>query len=180
MIKYIALLRGINVGGKNIIPMPQLIKAFEQRGFINVSTYINSGNIIFDSDTKDEMAIKDVCEELITANFGLNISVGIITSRELTEALVNAPFWWNSDKEAKHNAIFVIPPMTSAEACEQIGEIKPEYEQIAYHGKVIFWSAPLATFSRTRLTKIVQNKTMYNSLTIRNANTTLKLAELAL
>jgi uncharacterized protein (DUF1697 family) len=68
--------------------------------------------------------------------------------------------------------------MTAAEVCARIGEIKPEYESIARHGRVIFWSAPIATFSRTRLTKIVQSKALYNAITIRNANTTLKLAAL--
>jgi len=69
--------------------------------------------------------------------------------------------------------------MTAEVVCAQIGEIKPEYEKIAYHGKVIFWSAPIATFSRTRLTKIVYSKTINNSITVRNANTALKLATLA-
>ncbi|MCL2488346.1 MAG: DUF1697 domain-containing protein, partial [Oscillospiraceae bacterium] len=86
--------------------------------------------------------------------------------------------WWGHDADSKHNAIFVIPPMTTAEVLTQIGEIKPEYEKIDHHDRVIFWSAPIATFSRTRLTKIVQSKSAYNAITVRNANTAFKLAEL--
>ena len=178
MTKYIALLRGINVGGKNIIKMADLKAAFEKRGFKNISTYINSGNILFDSEM-DESSIKTTCENLIAERFGLDIPVCVISAPELSDALAHAPDWWNSDPQSKHNAIFVIPPMTTEEICAQVGEIKPEYEKLAYHGKVLFWSAPIATFSRTRLTKIVQGKAAYNAITIRNANTTLKLAELA-
>ena len=178
MTKYIALLRGINVGGNNIIKMADLKAAFERQGFQNFFTYINSGNVLFDSEL-DETVVKSDCEGLIESGFGLKIPVGIISAAELRDALAHAPDWWNSDPQSKHNAIFVIPPMTAEAVCIQVGEIKPEYEKLAYHGKVLFWSAPIATFSRTRLTKIVQSKAAYNAITIRNANTALKLAELA-
>ena len=176
--KYIALLRGINVGGKNIIKMADLKSAFERQGFQNVSAYINSGNIIFDSNL-NEAAVKNTCESLITKEFSLNIPVCVISAADLINSLSHAPDWWNSGPESKHNAIFVIPPMTAEAVSAQVGEIKPEYEKLAYYGKVLFWSAPMATFSRTRLTKIVQSKAAYNAITIRNANTALKLAELA-
>jgi len=178
MIRYIALLRGVNVGGNNKLAMPALKAAFERQGFQNVITYINSGNIIFDSDLT-ESDVKSACEDLIEASFGLKIAVGIITADELSDALAHAPAWWDADAESKHNAIFVIPPATVQDVCAQIGDIKPEYEKIFYFNKIIFWSAPVATFSRTRLTTIVKDKTVYNAVTIRNANTAKKLAELA-
>ncbi|MDR1564834.1 MAG: DUF1697 domain-containing protein [Oscillospiraceae bacterium] len=179
MTKYIALLRGVNVGGNNKIAMPQLKAAFEKAGFQNTFTYINSGNIIFESDL-DEAAVKAACEALIAENFSLNILVCIITAAELHDALAHAPDWWGSAEDSKHNAIFLISPATAAEILAQIGETKPEVEKISCYGRVIFWSAPLATFSRTRLTKIVQSKAAYNAITIRNANTAKKLARLTL
>jgi len=175
--RYIALLRGVNVGGKNVISMPKLKAAFEKHGFCNVFTYINSGNIIFESEL-DTAAATAACEKLITMECGLDIVVGIITADELTEALKHAPVWWDDDPNSKHNALFVIPPMTTQEVCEEIGGIKPEYEKLGFYGNVIFWSAPLETFSRTRLTQIVRSKKAYNAITIRNANTTKKLGEL--
>jgi len=178
MPKYIALLRGINVGGNNIIAMPDLKAAFIRQGFQNVTTYINSGNIIFDSEMIDEVAVKTDCEALILANFSLDITVCVISAADLLEALANAPDWWNNSPDCKHNAIFVIPPMTAADICVQVGDVKPEYEKVAYHGRVIFWSAPIKTFSRTRWSKIVQSKTAYHHITIRNANTALKLAKM--
>ena len=78
----------------------------------------------------------------------------------------------------KHNAIFVIPPATAQQIAQLVGEAKPEYEQVDFYENVIFWSAPLKTFSRTRWSKIVQSKQAYNAITIRNYNTTQKLAQL--
>jgi uncharacterized protein (DUF1697 family) len=166
------------VGGKNKISMPELKAAFEGRGFQNVVTYINSGNILFDGDLGLQET-KAACEDLIETGFGLKIAVGIITADHLADALTHAPEWWNSDADSTHNAIFAIPPATAEEIRSAVGEAKPEYEKIYCHGSVIFWSAPLKTYARTRWSKIVQNKAVYNLITIRNANTTLKLAALA-
>ena len=176
MKKCIALLRGVNVGGKNKIAMPNLQAAFEAAGFSDVLTYINSGNIIF-SAAGEEAELSARCEAIIKTRFGLNISVAVISAEALAEALHGAPSWWGDDSKSKHNAIFVIPPADAAEIAKQAGEIKPEYEKIATCGQVIFWSAPIATFSKTRWSK-VSATSAYQSITIRNANTAKKLAAL--
>lgn len=177
MKKYIALLRGINVGGNNKIIMRQLKEAFRQAGFTDAQTYINSGNVIFSSNDSEE-ALQAVCEALILEQFGLRISVAIISAEELSDALDHAPEWWNISNGAKNNAIFVIQPATAENICTEVGKIKPEYEKVAYYGKVIFWSAPMETFSRTRWSKVSGTKT-YQNITIRNATTAIKLAQLA-
>ena len=92
MTRFIALLRGINVGGKNIIKMADLKAAFERRGFQDVTTYINSGNVLFGSEL-DESAAQAVCEKLIAEEFGLDIPVCVISAADLTDALANAPDW---------------------------------------------------------------------------------------
>ncbi|WP_318505780.1 DUF1697 domain-containing protein [Bacillus sp. T3] len=178
MRKYIAFLRGINVGGKNKISMPELKNVFEQNGFKDVVTYINSGNIIFTCDYKDEKKLKEECEVLITNKFQLTIPVSIIAVNDLIAALNHAPLWWGHDKDSKHNTIFVIPPTTVEEVIESVGVIKPEYEKVDHYGRVIFWSAPIETFSRTRWSKIV-GSSLYDSITIRNSNTVRKLLQLA-
>ena len=96
----------------------------------------------------------------------------------LSAALDHAPSWWDQDKDSKHNAIIIIPPVTADEVFKEVGEIKPEYEKADYFGQVVFWSAPVKTFSRTRWSKVV-GSSVYNSITIRNANTVKKLAQLA-
>jgi uncharacterized protein (DUF1697 family) len=179
MIKYIALLRGINVGGKNTIKMSDLKTSFEQRGFQNIITYIGSGNVLFDSDL-EEHAAKLVCENLIVEDFDIHIPVCVISVADLTDALCHAPDWWNMASDTRHDAFFVIPPATAEQIVAHIGQIKQEYESLAYHGRVIFWSAPMSTFSRTRVSKIIpKDKAVYHAITVRNANTTLKLVELA-
>jgi uncharacterized protein (DUF1697 family) len=175
MKRYIALLRGVNVGGNGIIKMSDLKAAFEQVGFLEVVTYINSGNVLFNSEL-DEAAAKETCEKLIADKFGLDIPVCVILGSDLREALAHAPVWWNSDPESKHNAIFVIPPATAGELCSRVGA--EEYEKVSFHGKLIFWSAPVAKFSRTRWSKISRDKSKYRTITVRNANTALKLADL--
>lgn len=179
MEKYIALLRGINVSGRNKVSMPLLKVAFEDMGFLNISTYINSGNVLFFSENNDKIEISSRCKAMIDKRFMLDVPVAIISLKELSEALSNAPKWWdvNSTEEVIHQAIFLIPPVTIEEVFRAVGEAKPEYEQVGYHENVIFWSAPRATLSKTRWYKIASSS-VNNKVTIRNARTTKKLLSL--
>lgn len=176
MEKYIALLRGINISGKNKVSMPLLKVAFEDMGFLNVSTYINSGNVLFSSENNDKNEISGLCKAMIEERFMLDIPIVIISLKELSEALDNTPKWWdiNSDEEVIHQAIFPIPSVTIEEVYKAVGEAKPEYEQVDYYKNVIFWSAPRATLSKTRWYKIASSS-VNNKVTIRNASTTKKL-----
>jgi uncharacterized protein (DUF1697 family) len=179
--RYVALLRGVNVGGKNKVVMSELRVALEEAGFRDVVSYINSGNLLFDSELGvDEVA--SVCERVILDSFGVDVRVVVLTADELVATVEAAPDWWGVDAgvgaESKHNAIVVIDPLSAAEACELVG-VRPEYESVAWSGRVIFWSAPLATFSRTAWQKAVTQKTVYDNITIRNANTMRRLAEMA-
>lgn len=159
--------------------MPELKAALEEQCFQNVLTYINSGNVFFDSDMSESDA-KITCEAVVNSTFGLDIPIRITTAAELREVLDNAPDWWgNADDSIHHDAIFVISPTTVGEVCAKVGEPKPEYEKIACSMRVILWSASLANYSRTRWSKIAGNKEIRNTVTVRNANTTRKLLELA-
>lgn len=175
--KYVALLRGINVGGDNRVPMPELKSCFVDAGFSAVSTYINSGNVLFESSESNIVQLIATCEAAIESAFGFHVVCCIITADELRHCIRNAPAWWDIDDSSKHNAMFVIPPRTSADIMDEVGEAKPEYESVAAIGPILFWSAPIATFGRTRYNNIVGTKA-YKSITIRNANTAKKLAEL--
>ena len=178
MEKYIAFLRGINVGGKNKISMSELKELFKQNGFQDVVTYINSGNIIFSSNNSDEKKLKEECEILILDKFKLSIPVLVISFHDLLTAINSAPLWWDQDKDSKHNAIFILPSITVDEVFSEVGEIKPEYEKVDYYGRIVFWSAPIKTFSRTRWSKVV-GSSAYDSITIRNAKTVKKILQLA-
>lgn len=174
--KYIALLRGINISGKNKVSMPLLKVAFEGMGLSNVSTYINSGNVLFSSESNDKCEISSRCKAMIEEKFMLDVPVVIISLKELSVILDSTPEWWdiNSDEEVIHQAIFLIPPVTIEEVYKAVGEAKPEYEQVDYHKNVIFWSAPRATLSKTKWYKIASSS-VNDKVTIRNASTTKKL-----
>jgi uncharacterized protein (DUF1697 family) len=176
--KYIALLRGINVGGNNKVSMAELKQSFESLGFENVRTYINSGNVIFDTVEQNTVHLVQMCEDAIEKKFGFRVVCCVISALDLKSALDHAPVWWGLENDEKHNAIFVIPPATAREIMKAVGEAKPEYEKVASYGSVIFWTAPMQTFARTRYSKIV-NTSVYKSVTIRNANTMRKLVELS-
>lgn len=175
--KYIALLRGINVGGNNKVSMAELKRCFEELGFGSVRTYINSGNVIFETDETDKSVLVERCEQSIERHFGFRVICCVITAEELKNALAHAPKWWDEDPSAKNNALFVIAPATAEQVMHEVGQAKPEYEKVAAYEPVIFWTAPLETFGRTRYSGIVGTRA-YQSITIRNANTTKRLAEL--
>lgn len=176
--KFIALLRGINVGGNNKVSMADLKDCFIKAGFLNVSTYINSGNVIFESNITDvnELIIK--CESLIEDKFGFHVVCAIISANHLEYMIDKVPVWWGVGDEFKHNAIFVINPKKATDIADSVGDVKLEYESVEVRDQIIFWSAPIKTFSRTRYSKIVGTD-LYKFITIRNFNTTKKLAELS-
>ena len=176
--KYIALLRGVNVGGQRKVSMPLLKVAFEKVGFENVSTYINSGNVIFTSEELSIEILQEKCMKLLSEKFSLDIPIAVISSDDLADALDHAPEWWDVDKNLKHNAFFVISPTKAEELISEVGEVKHEYEHVDYHGQVIFWSAELSSFSKTKWSKYVSGGGG-KTITIRNANTTKKLLSLS-
>lgn len=175
--RYVALLRGVNVGGNNKVPMKDLKDCFEKAGFLNVLTYINSGNIVFDSEETSTEKLTAQCRAILEQNFGLSIPLALIDALALKDTLDHAPAWWDADPEARHNALFVIPPAKADEVCTGVGPVRSEYEKVASYQNVIFWSASVKTISRTRWSKIVGTKA-YQDVTIRNANTTKKLLAL--
>jgi uncharacterized protein (DUF1697 family) len=177
--RYVALLRGINISGKNKIAMLELKKEFEKLDFFEVLTYINSGNIIFSSNIEDTDIIENNIKLMIQNKFNLNIPVFIITIEKLAMILKNAPDWWGNDnKEIYDNIIFIIPPTTYEEVFLEIGEAKQEYEKISNYKNVIYWSFDLKSYSKTNWIKTANSK-INNKVTIRTANTMKKLFELS-
>lgn len=157
--------------------MSELKQCFEAAGFTGVSTYINSGNVIFESKLTNEAELVGICEAAIEKAFGFHVVCAVIAADDLKEAMQHAPKWWGESDDDKHNAIFVIAPAATPEVMKAVGEIKPEYEKVDSYGPIIFWTAPVKTFGRSRYSKIVGTKA-YQSVTIRNSNTAKKLVEI--
>ena len=179
MERYIALLRGINISGKNKIAMAQLKAGFAESGFTEVSTYLNSGNVVFSSDCHDEAILADTIETMIRNRFALEIPALVIRQQVLKEMLNNAPDWWGEDnKEIYDNLIFMLPPLTYEKLYEEIGEPKAEYERVQQYREVIFWSFDRKNYQKTNWWSKTANSGVSNRLTIRTANTVRKIAEM--
>ena len=175
--RYIALLRGINISGKNKIPMEELKKEFEKLGFEEVKTYLNSGNVIFSSDEDDIEKFTEQIETMIKNQFGFVIPVFVIAKEKLEDILRNTPCWWGNDnKEIYDNLIFIMPPATFSDVYNEIGEPKEGSEKIMAYKEAVFWSFSRKEYQKTNWWSKTANSSISSKLTIRTANTVRKIA----
>lgn len=175
---YIALLRGINVGGKNKIKMAELKLSFEDLGYQNVRTYINSGNVLFKSDCYDAIEIQKSIEKMILDSFNLMIPVCVITHAQLVNIIKHSPDWWDKGENTLDYAIFVLQPFQTTDVLMGVGEPIHIYEEISHYDRVIYWTASLDTYTKSRWYKIASSS-VNDAVTIRNSNTVNKLLLLA-
>ncbi len=179
MKRYIAFLRGINISGKNKVPMADLKVNFEQTGFSEVQTYLNSGNIAFSSDQDDKNIIQSQLEQMMKDKFDLNIPVFIILKDELEDVLLHAPDWWGNDnKEIYDNLIFIMKPVTFSEVFQEIGAPKDGFERIQEYKETVFWSFIRKDYQKTNWWSKTANSSISNSLTIRTASTVRKICRM--
>lgn len=179
VMKYIALLRGINISGKNKIVMSELKKEFTNMGYKEVITYLNSGNVVFESDIKDKNAIKNNIQLMIKDKFKFDIPIQVITSQELEELIIHSPDWWGKDnKEIYDNIIFIIPPTTYNEVFDTIGSPN-EYEKIQEYKNNIFWSFDLKNYRKANWWSKTASTNISGKITIRTANTMKKILEIS-
>ena len=179
MKRYVALLRGINISGKNKVPMAELKKGFEKLAFEEVKTYLNSGNVIFSSDEDDTKKFTKQIEVMITEQFDLDIPVFVISKEALEDILHHAPDWWGNDnKEIYDNLIFMMPPANFSDVYNDIGEPEKELEQIENYKEVIFWSFSRKDYQKTNWWSKTANANISTKLTIRTANTIRKIANM--
>lgn len=173
--RYLALLRGINVGGKNKVAMAALRECFEAAGLSEASTYINSGNIFFSHDETSEVKLVDMCEEVIEKTFGFPVVVMVISKPDYVEAMGHKPTWWGSGEEGiRSDALFVIPPKTTREVRAEM-KVRPDMpDQFDEYGQVIFWSLPMEKYGKSIVPKIIGTP-IYKSVTIRSSTTAHKL-----
>ena len=175
--KYIVLLRGINIRGKNKISMAEL-KSELDKNYQNVLTYLNSGNVILDSDKNKEYVMNDIYN-IIKNRFNLDIPIFVITSSELEDVLKNSPKWWEtSNKETYDNLIFLIPPTKYEEVYNTIGEPKDNIDQITEYNNTIFWTFDLKNYRKSTWWVKTASTSIKDKITIRTANTMKKILEL--
>lgn len=177
IMKYIALLRGVNVGGNTKIKMAELKTALENTEFSNISTYIQSGNILFTSENTDIPQIEKIIHDVILKVFNLDIAVVVKSSLEWQQVINNAPNWWGESTEFKHNLIVLLHPEDTQTTMNAIGALKPDIEFAEAGEGVIYQSISIQYFGRTTSGKLASNP-VYKQLTIRNYNTANKLLHL--
>jgi len=181
MTQYIALLRGINVGGKNKIKMADLREALSNVGFTNVQTYIQSGNILLESN-EDEATLRTLIEHTIEQEFALSIKTVIRTSEQLKQIVENCPFSEeqialveaNSEKESLYVAMLLDEP--HIERIEKLNRLDFGADQYSVVGRDVY----LLFDHSIRNSKLaIQVEKLGQLITTRNWKTINKLIELS-
>jgi uncharacterized protein (DUF1697 family) len=174
---YVALLRGINVGGRNLIRMPALKAAFEADGFEDVATYIQSGNVLFASRESKTAAFTGRIEAMLADAFDYVPTVVVRSRTQMRTIVDRAPKGFGArPKEFRYDVIFLKEPLTAKGAIKEVA-MHPEVDTGHAGPGVLYFSRLEARATASRLNKIVASP-IYPNITIRNWNTTTKLLAL--
>lgn len=174
--KYLALIRGINVGGNSIIKMAKLKELFLKSGFTEVASYIQSGNVIFTSTESGKDKISKKIEKSLYDHFGIVVRVIVLTYAELEKILDGVPSAWKSPKDLRCYIAFVREPVTAEDVFKEI--IPNEGIDFVKKEKgVLYLSTLLSGITKSKFSRL-SGKKIYQDITIRNYTTTRKLLEL--
>lgn len=178
MAQYVALLRGINVGGNNKIKMADLKTCFEKQGFTNVMTYIQSGNVLFEANAKNQQALTIQIENMLAKTFSFKARVVLRSHNELAQIVASAPKDFGTEP-AKYRSyvIFLKDSLSTAETLQAIPLKEGVDKTWAGPKGVIFHQRVEARATQSHLGKLIAMP-IYQDMTIRNWNTTTKLLAL--
>jgi uncharacterized protein (DUF1697 family) len=172
----VALLRGINVGGKGIISMKELKKSFEKAGFTNVETYINSGNVIFESKEKNLRKLEKQIEQILNKNHKLQSKVIIKNLAEIKKLNIFLDKLWKGKESMRNSVLFLSKAVDSKKILKEI-RFSPDIEEVVYKPGVILWSVDFKDVTKSKMLKI-NTMQIYKEITVRNWNTTRKILEI--
>ncbi len=174
---YVALLRGINVGGSNIIKMTDLKECFDHIGCADVATYIQSGNVVFRSDKKDAAQLVSQIERALSARFDYTSRVVVLTHKQLTQIVEHAPDGFGTEPDTyRYDVVFLKKPLTAGEAMKTI-TLKPGVDTVQKGQGVLYFSRLISRVTSSHISRII-TLPIYQYMTIRNWNTTTKLLAL--
>jgi uncharacterized protein (DUF1697 family) len=174
--QYVALLRGINVGGQNAVSMSELRDAFEGHGFADVRTFLNSGNVVF-SGGSSPSDLEDEIEEMLEAHLGRPLVVVVRSRRQMQNIVRKAPDGFGQQPDLYHSdVIFLKPPLTVGEAMEQV-ELREGVDQAWPGTGVIYFARLSARRTESRMNRMMSGP-IYQLMTIRSWSTTTKLLDL--
>ena len=175
--RYVLLLRGINVGGKNKVSMDDLKKLLSNADFEDVSSYINSGNLFFSSEQSQENCISKI-KYLLESNYDFSIPFALIRKDDYLQEKADLPDWWEEDL-ARKDVLFIPNHFDKSLIIEFINNSQ-FYNEIVYIGKnAIFWGKyDEAEYLKSTYHKKLMKQDFYKHITIRNGKTYEKIAEI--
>jgi uncharacterized protein (DUF1697 family) len=174
-VKHVAFLRGINVGGKALIPMAELRECIAELGHSDVTTYIASGNVLLSSPRKPA-ELEAPLERAIREAFGLDVRVFVRTAAQVRRTAEAIPPHWHDRSVWSGNVIFVARDIDRASLLREFAP-KDGIEELLRVPGALLWAARRETQTRSAMTKLARHP-LYGQLTVRNTNTVVKLAEL--
>lgn len=166
--KYVALLRGINVGGNHKVEMKKLKALFESLGFVDVSTYINSGNVMFEGSGKTQDIRKKI-ESSLKKEFGFEIPTLVKTARGMQNIAKAIPAQWQNDPTQRTDVAYLFPEIDSKETIDAL-PLHKDFVDARYVNGAIFWNIDRKNYTKSRLNKLIGHK-LYKYMTVRNVNT---------
>jgi uncharacterized protein (DUF1697 family) len=175
---YISILRGINVGGHKLIKMDALRSLYEQLDFTNIKTYIQSGNVIFQSPELPLADLADTISGRIKITFGFEVPVLVIEKSELEDILMKNPFITGKkeDINSLHVTFLSAPP--DPEKIAQIATGNYGADQFIIHGRAVYLLCP-GPYHATKLSNAFFEKTLQRTATTRNWKTVGELVKMA-
>lgn len=175
---FIALLRGINVSGKNIIKMAELKKSFEDTELHQLQTYLQSGNLVFKTDLTDTSVLSDLISGIIFKDFGLEVKVKVLTAVQLQGYYEENPFFDQPDIELKQLYYIHTLGKIDAAAISDIQSIDGISEELSFADEIIYVNYNNG-YGKSKITHKFFERKLKIPVTARNNNTMKKLAEIA-
>lgn len=176
-LRYILLLRGINVGGKNKVSMSDLEQLLLNAGFEDVASYINSGNVFFSSTQNRENFIPKITH-LLKTGYDFSIPFALISKEEYLEERAALPEWWN-EKLARRDVLFFSLGLDKSEVFDFIAKAAFYNEIVHVGSNALFWGKyDESEYLKTTYHKQLMRQDFYKKITIRNGNTFEKIAEI--
>jgi uncharacterized protein (DUF1697 family) len=173
---YVALLRGINVGGNALVSMKELKTCFERLGLQDVLTYINSGNIIFKDSRREIPQLTQLIESGIRAHCKMDIRVVIKSRKELAAICKTMPSDWVTDKVMRTDVMFLWDEVDTPEMIAAI-PANPKVDRLIHMKGALIWNITRKDYGKSKVPKMIGSR-FYKNMTARNANTTRRLLEL--
>lgn len=177
--EYVALLRGINVGGNNKVVMSELREQIADEGYTNVRTYINSGNLLFEAEaTVVREDVARAVEDLLARRYEFPIRLALLTAQDYLAQLDDLPDWWHGEV-ARRDALFYTRGLDRDHVRERIEAMELGDEAVHFGEHAVFWAKfDEKSFLKTAYHKRLLREDFYRQVTIRSGSTVEKIASM--